>query len=804
MKIRPTAAWPLCLSLMGLWSGDGAAAVQTSSFAARSDIAIGQPNILPSQALGLGNGRLGAAFWAADGLTLQLNRADTLPGRLSPGQVVFPDLKRLTADRNFRGRLNLGDGTLEEAGGGITLRALVDRQVDRVVVDLAGLSPDRSQRIVLRLWAPRAPVASTHGEIAMLSETWRDDALPGASGETFGSVAAVQAIGRSSTARVVDARTVEVSAEPTSDGRLRVLIAAPAFHGERSSLDAAHAALAPAVDVQATTAWWQAFWSRVHPIRAESKDGIARYAETLRTLYLYASAAHNGGERPGSQAGIADLFASSKDDHFWDPAAFWFWNLRMQVGANLAAGVPELNAPAFSLYRNNLDAIRRWTRQHMGGRAGICVPETMRFDGKGVEYENDRFRPFAIVTHSCDLGWTDTSNARTLTTGTEIGLWVWRTYRHTLDRDFLVANYPLMAEAARFLLAYQKKGSDGKLHTEPSNAHETQIDVRDPATDIAAIRSLYPATIEAAKELDRDGELAAQLRDALASTPPLPLMPGAADPATAASASAPAEPPPVFAASYLPASPYRNGENIGLEAVWPYALIGLDDPQFAIARRTYAQRPFVYQATWSYDPLHAARLGLGDEMAAGLSHLIEVYQAYPNGMAALGENPTGEFYLEQAGIVALTLSEALAIQDSDGLIRIAPALPSHWTMSGSVPLRGGLRVGVEAVEGSLVAFMLEGGHGEPLQFATPWNQQTVRVLADGKPSQQRIADRFTFAPQSGIRYRFEPVGARAPATFANEPEPRVKSLGRASIGFGPPCCAPPANYDRRNDETIRR
>lgn len=801
MKICPTAAWPLCLSLLGLWAGDGRAAVQTSGFAARSDIAIGQPNILPSQALGLGNGRLGAAFWAADGLTLQLNRADTLPGRLSPGQVVFPDLKQMTADRTFRGRLNLADGTLEEAGGGITLKALVDRQADRVVVDLAGLAPDRPQRIVLRLWAPRAPIASTHGDVAVLAETWRDDALPGASGETFGSVAAVQAIGRSSTARVVDARTVEVSAEPTSDGRLRVLIAAPAFHGERAAHDAVRATLAPAVNIQATTAWWQAFWSRVHPISAESKDGVARYAETLRTLYLFASAAHNGGDRPGSQAGIADLFSSSKDDHFWDPAAFWFWNLRMQVGANLAAGVPELNAPAFALYRNNLDAIRRWTRRHMGGRAGICVPETMRFDGKGVEYENDRFRPFAIVTHSCDLGWTDTSNARTLTTGAEIGLWVWRTYRQTLDRDFLAANYPLMAEAARFLLAYQKKGDDGKLHTEPSNAHETQIDVRDPATDIAAIRSLYPATMAAAKELGRDADLAAQLGDALALTPPLPVMAGAPDPATAASASA--EPPAIFAASYLPTSPYRNGENIGLEAVWPYALIGLDDPEFAIARRTYAQRPFVYQATWSYDPLHAARLGLGDEMAAGLAHLVEVYQAYPNGMAALGENPTGEFYLEQAGIVALALSETLAIQDHDGLIRIAPALPSHWTMSGSVPLQGGVSVGVEAVDGSLVAFTLEGGRGEPLRFVTPWNEQTVRVLVDGKPMQPMTAGRFTFAPERGVRYRFERVGAPAAAVFAAEPEPRLKSLGRASIGFGPPCCAPPADYDRRVDDSVR-
>ncbi|MET0226153.1 MAG: hypothetical protein ABW187_06925 [Dokdonella sp.] len=801
MKNRVSPASLRCLLLLWSCFCGRVPAAEPTSFAARSDIAIGQPNILPSQALGLGNGRLGAAFWAADGLSVQLNRADTLPGRLSPGQVIFPGLKMMTADRAFHGRLDLTRGALEESGHGIALKAIVDRRADRVIVDLAGLPPDQPQRIVLQLWAPRQPTASVHGDIALLAEDWRDDTLPGASARRFGSIAALKAIGRDSSARVVDARTLEVSAHPDSDGHLRVLIAAPAFDRARAAVDVARATLAIPVDLQASAIWWQDFWSRTASIRAESKDGVARYAETLRTLYLFAAAAHNGDGLPGSQAGIADLFSSSKDAHFWDPAAFWFWNLRMQVGANLAAGVPELNEPTFALYRNNLDAIQRWTRQHMGDRAGICVPETMRFNGKGVEYESDRFRPFAIVTHSCDLAWSDTSNARTLSTGAEIGLWVWRTYQQTHDRAFLAKNYPLMAEASRFLLAYQRSGDDGKLHTQPSNAHETQIDVRDPATDIAAIRSLYPAVIAAAAELGRDSDLAARLRNALALTPPLPLMAGTAD--SSAAPSTPSAPPaPIFAASYLPASPYRNGENIGLEAVWPYALIGADDAQFDIARRTYAQRPFVYQATWSYDPLHAARLGLGDEMAAGLAHLIEVYQAYPNGMAALGENATGEFYIEQAGIVALALSEALAIQDSDGLVRIAPALPSKWTMSGTVPLRDGIVVAMEAVDGRLVAFTLQGGSGRPLEFATPWAEQRVRVLADGLQQVPIAAARFRFTPARGVRYRFESSRASTSPVFAHESAARVKSLGRASIGFGPPCCAPPAGYDIGADRSV--
>ena len=87
--------------------------VPVAELVARSDIAIDQPNILPTQAMGLGNGHFGAALWAANGLTVQLNRSDTLPGRDSPGQVAFPDLNPFTHDRAFHGRLDFYDGVLK-------------------------------------------------------------------------------------------------------------------------------------------------------------------------------------------------------------------------------------------------------------------------------------------------------------------------------------------------------------------------------------------------------------------------------------------------------------------------------------------------------------------------------------------------------------------------------------------------------------------------------------------------------------------------------------------------------------------
>jgi alpha-L-fucosidase 2 len=919
----------LALALAATPCSAGPASAEAS--VSRSDIFVGQPNILPQQAMPLGNGRLGVAIWAAGGLTLQLNRADTLPGRLSPGEVVFEGLAPMIADRKFRGRLDLFNGEWRQTGAGMSVHVVVDTQLDRVIVDVAGADPQVEQTVSLKLWEPRSPTALvgmsdrpgtsapvgtlgrggavgaaardgtlghgnaagpvsasraldpadpvsaraaggtldrggtvgasdpdgtlSHGNAAgpggaanpvvgapgrggtpgplgasdvALAEHWTDNAQPGASGLPFGSLAGVRVIARDVAGRQVDGRTVATTFHAMPDGHYRVIIASPSFNGRQDVTKLLRETLDPAVDLSAIHRWWNDFWARACLIQATSRDGRAEYFEALRTLFLFYSAAQNRGSLPGSQAGIGDLFSSARDKHSWDPASFWEWNLRMQVAANLSAGVPELNAPFFALYRNNLDAIRQWTRAKMGGRDGICVPETMRFNGVGVEYEAAGPRPFAVITHSCDQEWPAVANARTLSTGAEVGLWVWETYLKTGDMQSLRANYPLMAESARFLLAYQKPGADGLLHTSPSNAHETQSDVLDPTTDLAAIRALYPATIAAAHTLSRDNDLATALTAALAKTPPLPLM-DAPSPASRVATTAPDQataPGKIIAPSYSPTSPLLNAENIGLEPVWPYSLITPDSELFQTAMRTYEHRPFRDLATWSYDAIQAARLGLGDEVSRRLNALTQVYQIYPNGMSDL-TGYSGEFYIEQMGIMAVALAEAL-VQDHGDVIRIGPAIPHDWTMKGTVYARGNARITVTAVEGKVTAFELAAGSTHTFRIANPWaagevltvnakagrtstyqaptnasiavtTSQPLTVKASARPGATSTAAQ----PGSGVTPAIDSHKTRAnqlnTPSFPPGPPTRPKTLGRSAIGLSEPCCATPTTYNPATD-----
>jgi alpha-L-fucosidase 2 len=698
--------------------------VDVAGVIGRSDIVLGRPNLVASEAMPLGNGRLGVAVWSADGFTAQLNRADTLPDRLSPGQVVIPGLVALARAKDYSGRLDLYHGEFREQGGGMTATAFVEPKTDTLIVDVTGAKANEKQTAVLRLWAPRTPKAVAIERTGQLSEDWIDNKNPESSGRAFGSLSAITADGREVSAVVTDSLTITVSFKPFEDGHFRVVVGSPHYEGKGDAQSIAAKSLVVAPGSRHKE-WWREFWERAATIKITSKDGAGEYMENLRNIYLYVAAIDKGEEYPGSQAGIADMISAAEDTHKWDPSAFWHWNLRMQVAANIGAGLTELNEPYFNLYRGNLANIENWTKGHMKGLAGSCVPETMRFNGRGIEYEGN-WKPIAMGLN-CDADFKPYYNARTISTGAEVSLWIWHQYLATSDRKFLAENYPVMASAARFLLAYQKPGADGRLHTSPSNAHETQWDVTDPTTDVAAIRGFFPVMIRAADLLGKDPELVQQLKAALAKVPQLPRT-QQAGPRTLLVVSANADGKDVIAESWQPGAEDHNVENIGLEPVWPYGLIGDESPMLALARRTYVHRPNVSAVDWSFDPIQAARLGLGSEVGSTLIETTKKFQGFVNGMAKW-EVEAKEFYVEQTGVVADALQEAL-VQDYDGVIRIAPAIPPGWDFDGSVYVRGRTKVDVQTRNGAVSTVVIEAGTTQTLKVRNPWAGKKVTVISN--------------------------------------------------------------------------
>jgi len=737
---------------------DGVFHIDRAGVVGRSNVVLLKPGRLPQEAMPLGNGRLGLAVWSEGGLRLQLNRADTLPARLSPGQVVLPGLSKLVDAADYHAELDLYHGEFKESGGGLTATVHVEPDFDGAVIDVAGADPSVPQTAQLYLWQPRRAKESIDAKIALLAESWQDATEAGASGQTFGSLAAIATDGRDIRVEIVKPQTVQLAFRPRPDGSFRIFIASPEWKGSGNALKTAAEVLnkARSSRLEEHRRWWQEFWEHAALMKLSSADGSAQYFENLRCLDLFTAAAESLGPIPGSQAGIGDLFSSIRDEHRWGPSAYWHWNLRMQVAANLGAGLFRFNESYFALYRDNLAAMQAWTKQQMAQRAGVCVPETMRFNGKGYENETWLKEPGL----NCSAESKPYYNARTLSTGAEVSLWVWQQYLATGDKAFLTRNYPLMAEAARFLLAYLKQGPDQLWHMYPSNAHETQWDVHDPTTDVAAMRSFFPALLEATKILDIDHDLARQIEPVLAALPQLPRK------------------DLVIARSYDEDAPTHNSENIGLEAVWPYSLIGDTGPLHDAGVETYRQRPNKFEDDWSFDAIQAARLGLADEVKTALVSLTEKYQEYPSGLAKFA-GP--EFYVEQIGVVADALQEAL-VEDYDGLVRIAPAWPKAWDADATVYIRQNSKVYVQIRDGAPTHVVIDAGFNGHIKVRNPWPGEAV---ADG--SKVYRGEELDVAVENGRSYFLQPTRASdvvlAFAALNGTPATQPKSIGTRRIGI---------------------
>ena len=763
---------------------NGTFAVDTPNLVRRSDIVLGRANPAPADSMALGNGALGAAVWAANGFTAQLNRGDTFPDRKSPGQLVIPGLFRLTSAADFTGTLDLYDGMLRESGGGMTLTAFVRADTQQLVVDVTGADPNATQTAAVKLWSGRSPQARASGPVAALAETFVDDNGAGASGRTFGTLAGVSAGGRNVTGSTPDGLTAQVSFQPNPDGSFRVVVAAPTWTGGDSIATTTSVlgnATQPGSDVRAGhLQWWHDFWASAGLIKITSADGTGDYVENLRTIFLYSSAAQSRGTLPGSQAGVADLFTFSQDHQDWFPSGYWFWNLRMQVAANLSAGLAGLNDPVFRLYQSNVDAIASWTSARYPGHQGLCVPETMRFNGNGTYNSGN-------ANGSCDSTITPSYNAQTVTSGAEIGLWIWQHYLATDNRTFLSTNYPVIRGAAQFLLSHATTGSDGKLHTR-SNSHETQWNVTDPTTDIAAMQASFPVAIRAAQTLGVDGDLVNQLNAAIPKILPLPRT----DTASQSQLLGPdsdAGNANMIGLSTQPTAERHNSENIGLEAVFPYNLIGDSGPMTALGRRTFTSRSYVNGNDWSYDALHAARLGLPTDMKNALLAAIRSFQVYPSGMASFTGTQAQQPYVEQTGVLAATVADGL-VQDYDGLLRIAPSWPADWTGEGVVSIQHNTRVSVQVFNGVPATVGINSGADQQLTVRSPWPGQSVSVV-DGQSRAIVVgattAGTLTIPAQAGKSYLVErtssPTNAQPFAALTGTPATTAKRLDRALIGL---------------------
>jgi hypothetical protein len=744
--------------------------VDYASYVSRHDIVFNKPNTDPIRALTVGNGRMGAMVWSANGLTMQLSNVDssqqTAFGLGLANLATTPAMDGSVT--TFQQRLALYDGMLVtkyDSDRTVTIMGSPNSEVMGIHVEDTrnGVS---SISFELSLWD--VSTLGNSGNVPDLN-TWKtvttyaDASGAGLSrGQTdpnhFGYTMAATVEGAAFTTQAVGGSGVRFTITPSASYTIWIASATRINAAGNDSLTQAKTLLANtktagyASTLTAYQNFWHGFWAKSF-VEYQNSTADADYLENVYYLSTYMIASGAFGKYPFHF--INGVFRSTADMTKWSNA-YWYWNQRDVYNSFYASNHADMLSVFNAMYSNASAALKSFT-QTKYAIDGIWVPETIGWNGNADGTVNSDY----------------TKNI--YSTGTEAALNMYWQYAYTGDNDYLSKTaYPFMREVVKFYVG-KLSNNAGKYYMASSNAHETYWNVQNAITDLAAVRSLFPIAIQVSQKLNLDATLRAQWQNVLDNLVAYPTN----------------------ATDYLPHDPpdaeNRNGENVACELIWPYSVTGIGAPDYQRAVSTWNNRPHPYDNVWANDAIQAARLGLGDEAQKGMVIMLGKYQSYPNGMT---NNTNGVF--EYLGVHLNVMNEML-LQSYNDRIRVFPALPKDNTFTPRFTLaaKGGFLVSSEK-EGDDIKYVgIKSLNGNTVTIENPWTSQQVQVRKSADDSVMMMSSdaEITFPTTANAVYVLErvakPLSSYAYSHVAGKTNQDAKRLSSANCVLGISALPPP-------------
>jgi hypothetical protein len=423
--------------------------------------------------------------------------------------------------------------------------------------------------------------------------------------------------------------------------------------------------------------WWADFWDRSWVHVGGTPD-----AEKVSQSYLfqrYMTACAGRGAQPikfnGSLfTGGHDLpegMSSTENNHDPDYRAwgnsFWNQNTRLIYWPLIATGDNDLLGPWFNMYIRALPLAEDRTRLYFHHDGGAFI-ETIYFWG---------------LPNVNDFGWNNAGQELQSTWmryhiqgGLEVLEQMLDCYDYSQDEVFAKNELLPMANATiAFYDQHWKRGPDGKILMEPSQAIETyQNDAANPTPDIAGLMSTLPRLLSLPSGLVNDSQRNLWTK-VLKELPPLPM-------GTTAHGKLPqrGQGEPDGKRVILPAQKYgapKNSENPELYAVFPYPIYGVGKPELAMARDTYRARLYPFGKCWGQDGIHSALLGLTDDAK---KTVVQEFTSYGNQRFPWFWSKNNDWIpdMDNGGAGMMTLQ--LMLMQCDGKrIQLLPAWPEDWT-----------------------------------------------------------------------------------------------------------------------------
>jgi len=828
--------------------------IDMSSYLSRHDIVFLSAPSEGWEGLPIGNGRMGGPVWVKpNGLRFQLNHTDTWDNHYdydspSPGDREFMALRALGQLRiehtipaydwiymdDFEARLAMHEAEVSvscQSGlGSFRWRAFVHADLPVAVFHhqaqySSELGPSGAGlRVSLDRWGSRLfgwwysgikAGAATHLGKARSGcdggTAWIEESFDGVS-----AAVAMRVVGTSSTAAIDHAHSVNITVPAAPVHEFTVLVSAATSHDSDNPLRAAREALDKAEEqsieglAKSHRKWWTDFWSRSFLHIGED------YLENLYYFYLYLMGSSSRGHYPAVFNG--GLWLWNRDVHNWvNPH---HWNQQQLTWALFAANRLELLKPTQETYFRMMPKLAE--RAERRGSRGIFLVEQHSFAGEGESGGS----------------WDDN-----FTPAPQVAMQFWWAYQYGGDKEFLRQRaHPFMSAVAEFYLGYLQWDEERKEYAVPySSTYECGKPIRfkNAVTDLAMIRALFKALIEASQILDIDADKQKEWQHVLDHLPSFLFN------------NREPERGEIVARGIVIGTndvPEKEDHDHGplFCPVFPAGIVGLKDRGtrlFEAEVRTLRTFPKEINAIVPCAVI-AARLGLADVAIERLKAEVRGIQFFPNGQFSNLDHaihlrgylvgPKGEeamsqrdyLYdrrckykqvrvsppvendskegerrvdtpaypfiqpgLETLGHFAAGIQEML-LQSCDGTIRAFPAAPEEWEGAFTLRTVGGFIVSASRGPGKPADFVqVESLLGGPCRIVNPWGKtvQVAEITDAGQTRTPATASQdqtITFETEAGRTYLLTPEGAMVleKVTFPGERNTGPKRFHEAVIG----------------------